>query len=309
MSVLRRFRWQGIQLLSVVVAVLVAMRIGGNWQHVATTALIYAIAAVGLALVVAHTGRVSVGHAAFLAIGAYVSGILTRDHGWPIPLGLAAAVVAGTVAGFVIGPLALRTKGLAFVMVTLAAGELVRVYATQARDTTGGDTGLYSVPPTTTPASTALAAALLAAVLIVGTWLVSTTFGRGVQAARQDEMKAEALGFDVRWARIVFFVASAAIVALAGGLLAHHTTFVSPSLASWSVSGHVLVMVLIGGGRSLTGAVVGAVALTYLEEVVTSRTDRWEMVIGALFIAVVLLGIVGGQPRRTARRSIRWRPA
>lgn len=258
------WRRQVAALGAVVLSLLVAALSGDHWRHVAATALIYAIAATGLALLVTRVGLVSLGHAAFFATGAYTTAVLTRDHGWPVGFGIVAAVAVGVAAGAVVGPLALRTRGIAFVMVTLAAGELVRVFGTQARGVTGGDTGMSGIPGIATPEIIALAAGLLVAILLALWWMLGTTFGRSVNAARQDDRKAEALGFDVRRARIVMFVTSAALVALAGALLAHHTSFVSPSLSRWSLSGHLLVMVLLGG-RSIVGAVAGAVGLTFLE--------------------------------------------
>ena len=311
MNVIRDHRWPGAQLAVVAIALVVAFASGEHWRHVATTALIYAIAASGLALVVAWVGLVSLGHAAFFAAGAYTTAILTRDHGWPVGLAISASFGVGTILGAVVGPLALRTRGIAFVMVTLAAGELVRVFGTQARGITDGDTGMSGIPKVAMPDITLVAIGLLVGILLVIWWLMGTTFGRGVAAARQDDGKAAALGFDVSRSRIIVFVLSAAIVAVAGALLAHHTTFVSPGLARWSLSGHLLVMVLLGGGRSIVGAVSGAVGLTFLEEFVVSRRDRWELVLGALFILTVLAGVVSPHTNtasadRPARRFGGW---
>lgn len=296
-----------VQLAVVAAAIAVASAFGDRWQRVAVTALIQAIAAVGVTLVVARIGRVSLGHAAFYALGGYASGVLTRDHGWPIVAGIAAALVVGLAAGAIVGPCALRTRGIAFVMVTLAAGEVVRVFGQQARGITGGDTGLSGIPEISMPLVMVVAAAVLVAALAAMTWLLATTLGRSVDAARQDERKAAALGYAVMRSQIIVFVLSSGIVAVAGALFVHHTSFASPSLARWSLSGHFLVVVLIGGGRTLTGAITAAVGLTFLEEWVVSRSDHWELVLGLLFVFVV----VGRDPRVTApvrRLLARLRP-
>lgn len=292
---------QVIAVAAVVAAVTAGLTAGGHWHHVATSALINAIAAAGLALVVTRVGLVSLGHAAYYATGAYTTGVLTRDHGWPIPLGVVAALVVGLVFGAVVGRCALRTRGIAFVMVTLAAGEVTRVFGQQARGITGGDTGMSSIPAIRTPVIWMTAAVVLVVVVAGSAWLLGTTFGRSVDAARQDAVKAAALGYDVLHTRLIVFTLSAGIVAVAGALLAHQATFASPSLARWSLSGHLLVMVLIGGGRTVLGAVVAAVGLTYLEDYVVSRSDHWDLVLGGLFILVVITGVVSRKPTGVRR--------
>lgn len=286
----------GLQLAVLVIAIGLAFLAGGHWEHLATRAMINAIAAVGLALVVARVGLVSLGHAAYFAAGAYATGVLTKDHGWPIPLGIVAALVVGLVFGAIVGRGALRTRGIAFVMVTLAAGEVTRVFGEKQRSITGGDTGLSGIPRITTPTINIATAVILVVVLAATAWLLSTTFGRSVDAARQDDVKAASLGYDVMRSRLVMFTLSAGIVAVAGALLAHQDSFVSPSLARWSMSGHLLVMVLLGGGRTLWGAAVAAVGLTYLEDWVVSHSDHWDFVLGSLFVLVVVGGILSREP-------------
>lgn len=277
----------------------------GRWVFVATDAGVHAIAAVGLALVVARIGLVSLGHGAFFGIAAYGSALLAKDVGVPVLLSVVAGIVLAMLFGALVGPLALRTRGLGFVMVTLAFGELVRVVANQAITVTGGDTGLSGIPglPWSGDGRIGLlvTVALLAVVLAGSRWLLGTTLGRSLDAARQDEDKARALGYAVDRSRIAVFVVSAGIAGLGGALFAHHTSFVSPGLLSWLTSGALLVMVLVGGGRSLLGAAGGAFVLVFLEDAVSSRTDRWELVLGVVFVGVVVSGVLARarRPRRT----------
>lgn len=290
----------------IVAAAAVPLLLGGRWLFLATDATIHAIAAVGLALVVARMGLVSLGHGALFGLAGYGSALLARDLGVPVLLAVAGGVVLAMAYGALMAPLALRTRGLGFVMVTLAFGELMRIAANQAVGLTGGDTGLSGILPLPwggdDRVGLLIAVALLAGVLLAGSWLLDTTLGRSIDAARQDEAKARALGYPVDRSRTAVFVLSAGIAGLAGALFAHHTGFVSPSLLSWLTSGELLVMVLVGGGRSLVGAALGAFVLIFLEDAVNSRTDRWELVLGVVFVVVVLSGILARarRPRRAA---------
>jgi branched-chain amino acid transport system permease protein len=291
----------------ILVAVLLVLGVyplvaSAHGRFVATTAVIFAIAAVGLALVVVHVGLVSLGHAAFFGIGAYTSAILTTRFGLPVLVGLLAAVLTGALYGVLVGPLALRSRGLFFVMITLAFAQLVFVIAGQWVDITGGDTGISSIPRTPWGAfdsrlNYVVTVVVLAAVLAGGSWLVRTGLGRSVVAARQDEVKAAALGYDVRRGRLILFVVSAAVAGLAGALYVHHTSFVSPVELYWTTSGELLVMVLIGGGQTLIGAALGAYVLWHVEDYLAIRTDLWELVVGLLFIAVVLTGLTRADSR------------
>jgi branched-chain amino acid transport system permease protein len=287
-----------------VAAVVVPLLLGGRWLFLATDAAVHAIAAVGLALVVARMGLVSLGHGAFFGIAAYGSALLAKDLRAPVLVGVVAGIVLAMLYAALVGPLALRTRGLGFVMVTLAFGELVRVAANQTVGVTGGDTGLSGIPAVPwggdDRVGLVVTVALLAAVLALGGWLLATTLGRSIDAARQDEDKARALGYAVDRSRAAVFVLSAGIAGLGGALFAHHTSFVSPVLLSWLTSGELLVMVLVGGGRSLVGAAVGAFVLVFLEDAVSSRTDRWELVLGLVFVTVVLSGMLSRsrRPRR-----------
>jgi len=277
-----------------VVVTIAALVIGGRTVFVATQAAILGIGALGLALVVARVGLISLGHGAFFGIGAYTSALMARDLGTPSVLGLAGGVGAAMAYGAFVGPLALRTRGLAFVMVTLAFGELARVALQQSVGLTGGDTGLSGIPRQPWAEDPRVGLVVTAAVLLAtlegARWLMATTFGRSIDAARQDESKASSLGYPVaRW-RTILFVISAGVTGLAGALFAHHTSFISPELLSWLTSGELLVMVLVGGALSLAGAVIGAIGLTFAEDLVTSRTDHWELVLGALLMLVVLSG-------------------
>lgn len=282
-------------------------------RYVATTAVIFGIAAVGLATVVVHVGLVSLGHAAFFGVGAYTSAILTTRFDMPVLIGLVAAAATGALYGLFVGPLALRSRGLFFVMITLAFAQMIYVVATQWTAVTGGDTGISGIPRTPWGAFDSrlgylVSLALLLAVLAAAGWLVRTQLGRSVVAARQDEHKAAALGYDVQGARLTVFVISAAIAGLSGALFVHHTQFVAPGELYWTTSGELLVMVLIGGGQTLVGAALGAFALVHIEDYLGIRFDIWELLVGLLFIGVVLAGLTRTDSRlsralmgRTAR--------
>lgn len=270
------------------------MVIGGRTVFVATEAAILGISAVGLALVVARVGLISLGHGAFFGIGGYTSALMARDLGTPAVVALVGGIGAAMAYGAIVGPLAVRTRGLAFVMVTLAFGELARVAVQQSVGVTGGDTGLSAIPrlpwAQDPRAGLVVTAVVLLVILETGRWLMATTFGRSIDAARQDEDKALSLGYPITRSRIILFVISAGVTGLGGALFAYHTSFISPGLLSWLTSGELLVMVLVGGALGLPGAAIGAIGLTFAEDVVASRTEHWELVLGVLLVIVVLSG-------------------
>lgn len=294
-----RLQMSSRRLALIAVAVLLAVYpvlASAHNRYVATTAVIFGIAAVGLATVVVHVGLVSLGHAAFFGVGAYTSAILTTRFDLPVVVGLTAAAAAGALYGLFVGPLALRSRGLFFVMITLAFAQMVFVIATQWTTVTGGDTGISGIPRTPWGAFDSrlgylVSLAFLLAVLAGAGWLVRTQLGRSVVAARQDEAKAAALGYDVRGARLTLFVASAAIAGLSGALYVHHTQFAAPGELYWTTSGELVIMVLIGGGQTLVGAALGAFVLVHIEDFLGIRFDLWELLVGLLFIGVVLSGL------------------
>ena len=280
-----------------------------------TRALILAMAAVSLDFILGYGALVSFGHAAFVGAGAYTVGILAHhaaegsplfDGGLGLP-GTASALVAWPAAvlvaallAAVIGALCLRTRGLYFIMITLAFGQMLYFLATSL-ERYGGDDGLILWERSTLPVGDAadpvqfyyLCLGLLAAVTVLLRRMVDSRFGRVLQGAAGNERRMGALGFPVYRYRLAAFVIAGSVAGLAGALMANQDTFVSPEMLHWSHSGELMVMVILGGLGTLHGAVLGAVALVVLEEVLAAWTEHWMLLLGPLLVAVVLFARAG----------------
>jgi branched-chain amino acid transport system permease protein len=289
----------------------------GYWLSLATRAAIIALAALSLDLVLGLGGLVSFGHAAFLGIGAYAAGIMLVEGGGDVLIALPVALAAGAAFALFSGAVSLRTKGVAFIMITLAFGQMAYFLA-QALYPYGGDDGL------TLPSRAAVAGlpllegrvnfyfACLGALL--ASWLglrmlASSRFGRALQATRDNPDRAASLGFDVTRIRLVAYVISGMVCALAGFLLAQHNQFVSPAFLSWQRSGELIFMVILGGAGTLAGAIpgaiLGAIAFILTEEFLSGLTEHWKAIFGPLIILFVLFtrgGITGLMDRLGGRK-------
>jgi branched-chain amino acid transport system permease protein len=265
--------------------------------------LIHAIAAVSLNLLLGYGGMVSFGHAAYLGIGGYVVGISTFHvfedgvdwlaSGWfQFPV---AAVVAGLVS-LVVGAICLRTKGVYFIMITLAFGQML-FFTAVGLDVYGGDDGLTLYATTDVGRLVDLgdeatlyyvSFGLLLLMLYVMHRLVNARFGRVILGARSNERRMAAIGFAAYPYKLTAFVLAGAACGLAGALMANHDEFVSPSMMHWVKSGDLIIMVVLGGMGTLFGPVLGAVAFLFLEEFLSGVTEHWQIIFGPLLILVVL---------------------
>jgi branched-chain amino acid transport system permease protein len=281
-------------------AVLVAALVAFGDQttlRFASRVAIYALAAVAVDIVLGYAGLVSMGHAAFFGLGAYVTGALALVGykeallAWPI------AVLVATLAAFVIGALALRTSGVYFIMITLAFAQMF-FYGANAVPGLGGADG-FRLPGRSTVAGLSiddprifflLCVAILTAILLFSRRAAGAAFGSSLRAARDDEARAAASGIGAYWLRITAFTVSGAIAGLAGVLSANLTLYIAPSSTlSWHLSAEFLVMVILGMTGTLYGAVVGAALFLLLIEVVSHYTDYWAFYVGIAVIARVLL--------------------
>ncbi|MCD0503727.1 branched-chain amino acid ABC transporter permease [Bordetella petrii] len=280
--------------------------------------LIYALAATSLNLILGYGGMVALGHAAFFGAGAYAVGILDAAgiHGawlaWP-----AAAAVAGVLA-LLIGAVSLRTRGVYFIMITLAFAQMVYYLFISLRQY-GGEDGLnlsgYSLLPGIDLADSNSFYYLVLAMFAILMWgfgrLVDSRFGMALQGIRENESRMEALGYPVYRLKLAAFVISGAVAGLAGALLANHNLFISPSLMHWTQSANLLVMVLVGGIGLRYGGVAGAVLMLTLEEVLRMWTEYWHLPLGVLLLVVVfcaprgVAGLLGPWFAGPAARGVR----
>ena len=270
---------------------------GGYTLYIGTEALIWGIAAAGLGALVGYGGLVSLGHAAFFGLGAYTTALLTLRTAAPWGLAVALAVMAGCAYAALTGPLVLRSHGIFFVMLTLAFGQLLYAGAEQWVSLTRGSDGISGIAKPglfeePRIAYVAIAAVALGVLGVMGRAMRSP-FGRVLDAVRQDEAKARALGYPAFLYRYAAFIGSAGVTALAGALYAYHRAFVSPEDLRWTTSGVLLVMVLLGGARATWGWLVGAAAYVLLRDWISSITQQWQLIVGALLILGVLAGRQG----------------
>jgi branched-chain amino acid transport system permease protein len=279
-------------------------------------AMLMGMLALSLNLLVGYGGLVSMCHAAFFGLAGYMLAFLTPESGgasiWvSLPIAL---LVVGAVAAM-IGALSLRTRGIYFIMVTLAFGEML-FYFFHDTKVGGGSDGLYIYfkPEIALGGLTLLdlesnrvfyyvALACLVASALLIRMLVQSPFGHALAAARDNERRALSLGYSVFRIRLAAFVISAMIAGLAGYFSAAQFGFIAPQLLGWHLSATVLVMVVLGGMSSVLGPIVGAFALIGLEEVLKSSVEHWKLVKGLVIIALVFLlpgGLqqLGGMLRR-----------
>jgi branched-chain amino acid transport system permease protein len=270
---------------------------------------IFAIAATSLNLVLGYGGLVSFGHAAFVGIGAYTVGVLIDAgivNGW---LGFSAAMLAAAAFSAVIGAVSLRTRGVYFIMITLAFAQML-FYLVNSVKAYGGDEGLsllqrsdFGVGLDLRDDTTFyyLVLALLALVILLVHRLVHSRFGRVVQAMREDSVRAEAIGFPTYRYQLILFVIGGALGGLAGALMANQQNYISPNLLHWTQSGTLMVMVIVGGVRTLFGGAMGAVVLLVMEELAADYTTHWQFFVGWILLAVVLFAPRGLMALRGAR--------
>ncbi|HET7191777.1 MAG TPA: branched-chain amino acid ABC transporter permease [Pseudolabrys sp.] len=261
-----------------------------------TRIVILALAAVSLNLILGYGGMMSFGHAAYLGIGGYAVGMLAHEGiftgfiQWPV------ALAASAVFALVIGALSLRTRGVYFIMITLAFAQMA-YYVVAGLARYGGDDGLtiYKRSEFFEPLNLSnkvqfyyLCVALLYASIYLVWRIVNSRFGLVVQGSRSNDTRMRAIGFPTYRYKLVCFVISGTLCGLAGALLANHTDFVSPAMMYWTRSGDLIIMVVLGGMGSVVGPVFGAVALLVLEEVLSGITEYWQIILGPLLLLVVL---------------------
>jgi branched-chain amino acid transport system permease protein len=266
-----------------------------------TRVMIFSIAALSLDLLVGYGALVSFGQAAFIGIGAYAVGILA-SHGIgdaliSLPLALAASALFAWLTGIV----CLRTKGVYFIMITLAFGQMA-FFTASSLAPYGGDDGLTLQARSTIAGLDLLGGdrafyyatlLCLAVVYLFCQSLVRSRFGRVFRGARENATRMTTLGYDVYRYQLAAYVIAGMIAGLSGFLLANATNFVAPAYMSWQRSGELLVMIILGGLGSLNGAIVGTAAFLLLEEWLAGFTEHWKMIFGP-FLVLVVVFVPGG---------------
>ena len=260
-------------------------------HHVGVLICITATAASSLHLII-RTGHVSLGHAAFMALGAYGSVLSMMRLGLPWPAGFAAGTAAAAALAAIVGPIVLRLTGKYFVLVTFLFGEVVRMAIVENAWLTGGSNGIFDVPPPY-PAMLSNRAyyyfALLFAVFGVGLCarLLTCEYGRAINSIREGERLAECSGVPVIRVKVTVFIIACALAGLSGALQAHYIRYVGPESFSVVQSLNLVVMNVIGGMASLSGALLGTVFMVTLPELLRGYVNLQQIMFGAILFATM----------------------
>lgn len=308
--------WYGLLLLGLLAA---PWLLPEYWLAQLTFILIYGIAGLGLMLLSGYTGQISLGHAAFLGVGAYTQAVLA-NAGWPFPLAMVGAAVLAAVVGVVVGLPALRVKGIYLAIATLAFGFIVEEGFARWESVTGGNAGLsvqapsffgWTIESTHGFYALCLVTAVLATLGIVN--LLRAPTGRAFVAIRDSEISAQSMGINLARYKTLSFALSAALAGLAGALYAHKIQFLTPDQFNILQSIDLLLLVVIGGLGSIHGAFLGAIFLIAMPQLIALGKDWLPDAIGqapglqAVVYGVVLVGFVLFEPLGLYGRWLKMR--
>jgi branched-chain amino acid transport system permease protein len=294
----------------VVLAALVGIPLAGGpyTSNLMAEVLIFGIMAMSLDLLIGFTGLVSFGHAAFFGVGAYAAILLGTMPGMDAWSGLLIGVALAAVAATLIGFLCTQVEGVAFLMLTLAFGQLLYSVALKWHDLTGGSDGIGGLSRPNL-LSWSLNDPLLFYYTVLGFTLASygalkrltvSPLGQVFIGIRENEDRMRAIGYPTRRYKLLSFVIAGAFGGLSGGLYAIFNGFISPDSLYWTASGDVLIMVILGGAGTLIGPVVGAAIFLLMKYLVSAHTDHWMLIIGIVFVCCVMFfrrGVFGSLPR------------
>lgn len=280
------------------------------WVTIISRVMIYAIAAISLDLIVGYGALVSFGHAAFIGLGAYTAGILSFHLAEAGPiieqpflfegsnnllLIMLIAIGVGAIIATITGAISLRTKGIHFIMITLAFAQML-YFLFISLDFYGGEDGLIMYGRNEFPMLDLsddsqfyyLVLGVLALSVLLTRRLVNSQFGRVLQGCKFNATRMQTLGFNTFWYQLTAYIISGSLGAVAGVLLANQNEFVDPGLFHWHLSGELLVIVILGGLGSIYGAVIGAFVYLLMEQTLSVYTAHWQFYLGPFLIIVVL---------------------
>lgn len=261
-----------------------------------TRAMVLGLAAIALDLILGYGGMVSFGHAAFVGIGAYVTGIMvTEGHGDALLIFPFVLAFSGLFA-LITGIICLRTSGVYFIMITLAFGQMI-FFAAGSLSAYGGDDGLTLWDTVTLFGTDVLSndtgifyislGMLVAGFLCVQS-ITRSRFGRVLRAAKENDTRVSSLGFNVFHVRLAAYIIAGMLAGVAGFLHANQQEFVSPATMAWQHSGELIIMVVLGGVGTRNGALIGAIAYVLLVQVLSDITNDWKLMFGPLLVLIVL---------------------
>jgi branched-chain amino acid transport system permease protein len=308
--------------IAVALAVLVTLPYwipGVYYVNVSSQVLFYAIFALGLNILVGYGGLVSLGHAGLFGISSYAVAYALQS-GFSHPASILIGLVIALICTAVFAGLALRTTGIGFIMITLALGQIIWGLAYRWISFTGGDNGI-NVHGRPAPFGFDLGSAnafyystliVFVVALVAVTIFVRSPFGAALRGTRDQPRRMNALGYHVWAIRFWACLLSGLLTAIAGILFVYYTQFISPQTTALTASAEVLLMVIAGGPATLLGPIVGAALVVIVKNVVSGYIERWNFLLGAIFVAIVILmpeGLVPGTARlwRQGWRAMRRR--
>ncbi len=285
----------------------------GGYTDLASRVLIFALAAMGLNLLLGFTGGLSFGHAAYFGLGSYGTGLMLANYTHSTPLAILVGTVVGGMAATLLGPIAVRRRGIYFSMITIAIGQMFYFIAVRWNSFTGGEDGLtgFSRQPIHLPGYTIDLHSTNYYYLVLicfagGAWLLWTILnsplGHLFVAIRENRKRLTFLGIRVDLYIAISFAISGFVVALAGSLDALLDNFTSPDNLRYTLSGNLLIICVLGGMRNFWGPLVGAFIFVLVQDYISSITQNWMTVIGLVFILSVIffpLGAMGFFRRRS----------
>jgi branched-chain amino acid transport system permease protein len=254
------------------------------YESILIFTLINVIAVSGIHVITGLTGMISLGQASFMALGAYISGMLVLRGGLPFTLAAIIAVIATILVGLVIALPTVRLRRDYTALVTLGFGEAITSLLNQSVSLTGGALGLSNIPKKTT-LFLCFISTIVCIFLVVNFKL--SKFGRQAIAIRSDELAAKSMGINVSKIKLISFLFSVALTSYAGILYAFYTTYIDPSMFGWRRSGEWVITVFFGGINSLTGSIVATFVLNILPEILRFAYE-WRIVVYATLVLIII---------------------
>lgn len=286
------------------------------YVNVASQILFYAIFALGLNVLAGYGGLVSLGHAALFGIAAYAAGFMLQ-LGYGHPLSIIVALVIGIASMAMFAVLSLRSTGIGFIMITLALGQILWGLAYRWISLTGGDNGIslhgrpapFGIDVNSADAFYYMTLVIFAIAVAATTVFVRSPLGAALMGTRDQPRRMNALGYHVWAIRFWACMFSGLLTAVSGILFVYYTQFISPQTLALTSSAEVLLMVISGGAGTLLGPIVGAALVVVVKNVVSGYIERWNMLLGAIFVAIVILMPEGLVPGSTRLWRLLWRRA
>jgi len=272
----------------------------GGYTGLAIEMVIFAIFALGFDLLLGYTGILSFGQAAYFGLAGYSMGIICIHFKLPILLGMLMGILVGTLGAVIVGLLIIRKTGIYFAMLTIAFGQMFFFIASRWKTVTGGEDGLTGIPRDVIPLGLFnwnlkndlsffyFVFVFFIAATLIKYWLIESHFGQVLKTIRENEKRAQVVGYNVRRYKLYSFIVSGIFAAVAGTLYAMFLRYMFPQTLDWVRSGNVVIMALVGGLGTLFGPILGAGVVTYLMNFISYYTKYWQFFVGAIFIIFIL---------------------